>query len=326
MSYSSSIKQTYYGLGDNLWKQIIDGKDHQYGKDVYDQGLHRRSKAEQGYLKGVISGSEKAIELLSTNDLTIDIYKNIHKITCSHFNGAATGTSESDTPGNFRTSDRHVVAYLNIRSFGSTQEERELMSEFNYGAVIAREIFNPENQFVSAQNPGKVPAEIDRKCFRPTWEKSFGPNRDKAAEIIARTFNSVDALNKDAKPYGTTFYKIEEGEIMVSHSRDLDLEKSVSEHFEAFTSAIKSTTTAKEKLICIAKLFQGLEWLHPPADGTTRTDLLIMNVLLCKYGLNPVILYDPNFALVHTLDQWIPHLEQGIKAWQAERGIDKALK
>ena len=42
-----------------------------------------------------------------------------------------------------------------------------------------------------------------------------------------------------------------------------------------------------------------------------------MNVLLCKHGLNPAILYDPAFALFHTLDQWIPYLEKGIEAWKA---------
>jgi len=307
----------YYSLGDDLWKQIIDGKDHKHGKDVYEQGLHG-GDAEPGYMNGIISGSEKAIELLSANDLTIDIYMRIHKITCSHFQGVATNTSEQNTPGNFRTKDRCVVEYLDFKSFGSTQEERELMREFWYGGLLAKGIFNPDNGFINAQNPGKVPAVIDGMHASPFWKDRFGPNRDKAADIIGRTFNSVEELNKAAKPYGTSFTKIEAGAIGVTFDNNADLEKLVREHFEEFTRAIKSAITPKDKLSCIAKLFQGLEWIHPPADGTTRTDLLIMNVLLCKYGLNPAILYDPIFATVHTLDQWITHLEQGIHAWQTE--------
>ena len=49
---NNGMYQMYYGLGDNWWKQIINGKAHEYGKDVFDQGLHGGS-VEPGFLNGI---------------------------------------------------------------------------------------------------------------------------------------------------------------------------------------------------------------------------------------------------------------------------------
>ena len=141
-------------------------------------------------------GAKKAIELLYSSDLTVDTYKNIHKVTCSHFNGDKTRTSEAGTPGNFRALGRSIREYLPVNSFGDTLEEREIMQNFFGGDIVAKEIADPANKFVSALEPGAVPEKIGK-----AWNTVFArnPNRDKAVEIIAKTLKTVDQLNEEAK-------------------------------------------------------------------------------------------------------------------------------
>ncbi len=53
---SEEAKKVFWSLGEDWWRQIIDGKHQKHGKLVFDQGLHG-GKIEPGYLKGVEDGS-----------------------------------------------------------------------------------------------------------------------------------------------------------------------------------------------------------------------------------------------------------------------------
>lgn len=49
-------KSTYWSLGKDWWKQLIDGWAHKHGPLVFDMGLHG-GFAEPGYLKGIEAAS-----------------------------------------------------------------------------------------------------------------------------------------------------------------------------------------------------------------------------------------------------------------------------
>ena len=71
----------------------------------------------------------------------------------------------------------------------------------------------------------------------------------------------------------------------------------------------------KEKLLAIADLFQKLEFLHPFQDGQGRTDVILLSKLLCEYGFNPAILYDPYVSSYVSLEDWYKYLELGMQEW-----------
>jgi hypothetical protein len=57
-------QQIFWGLGDNFWKQMIDGKFHQFGPMVFDEGLHKGPK-EPGFFASLKEGCTFASEHLT---------------------------------------------------------------------------------------------------------------------------------------------------------------------------------------------------------------------------------------------------------------------
>lgn len=43
----------FWGLNNDWWKQVIDGKYQNHGKDVFDLGLHG-GEIEPGFLEGYV--------------------------------------------------------------------------------------------------------------------------------------------------------------------------------------------------------------------------------------------------------------------------------
>src|SRR5690349_8777594 len=86
-------KATFWGLGDNYWMQMIDGKYHQFGPEVFDKALHGKV-AEPGFLASLKAGFQYASDSIG-EPLTTDFYKNLHKTLCAHFKGEETNTEMS---------------------------------------------------------------------------------------------------------------------------------------------------------------------------------------------------------------------------------------
>ena len=310
MSSPNTLSQTFYGLGpDNLWKQLIDGQYHDLGPDVFDKGKHGRH-IEPGFLRGVTEGAAYAVEALSSSDISVEIYKEIHKKACSHFNGTReSGTGASDSGGKFRY-NVYVQETYEAHLWGANKEEKEIMRNCSYvyqlGAHIMKDPDDLEN-LSAAYN----------KWSRPKWE-ALDSNRDQVVSIMARTFKTAAALNIASKGHGINFQSHPDA-IVVRFEAVKDLEETVPSLFKEFNEKISATSNRDEKLKLIAQLYQTLEWKHPPSDGTTRTDYILLNALLCKYGFNPAILDDPAYATLHTLEDWIQNLEKGMEAWRVEK-------
>jgi hypothetical protein len=94
-------QKKFWGLGDRFWMQMIDGKHHKYGPMVYDQALHGRDK-EPGFFQSLKNGCQFAADHLSEK-LTVQFYKDLHKILCAHFNGKENDTEiTAEKTGSFK--------------------------------------------------------------------------------------------------------------------------------------------------------------------------------------------------------------------------------
>ncbi len=69
----------------------------------------------------------------------------------------------------------------------------------------------------------------------------------------------------------------------------------------------------------IAQLYAELEWAHPWIDGQGRTDLVMLNGLLCQQGLHPCILDQPYFSTSNTIDLWVEYLKKGLEEFEKEK-------
>ncbi len=85
-----------------------------------------------------------------------------------------------------------------------------------------------------------------------------------------------------------------------------------------FHCEMLEASSLEEGRIAIAKLIQRLEWLHPTKDGTGRTDTALLNFLMSKYGLSPVLLKFPYKSSTATLNEWVGYLQTGEQAWWRE--------
>ena len=83
-----------------------------------------------------------------------------------------------------------------------------------------------------------------------------------------------------------------------------------------FHIEIDQARTSDERLCAIAKLHQRLEWLHPVCDGTSRTNIALMNRHLTEYGFHPAILEFPHVSSCYGLRQWKQYLHKGLIAWE----------
>ncbi|MGC2595314.1 MAG: Fic family protein [Rhabdochlamydiaceae bacterium] len=108
------MQKVFWGLGERFWMQIIDGKYHEFGCMVFDQGLHGGA-IEPGFFESMKQGCQFASDHLS-QPLTIDFYKELHRKLCAHFKGDETETlmnaSEAGCfrkeEGSFRMSEKKL--------------------------------------------------------------------------------------------------------------------------------------------------------------------------------------------------------------------------
>jgi hypothetical protein len=80
----------YQLIGNEKWKECIDGTYHNYGPDVFDLGLHGGA-VEPGFLASMLH----VFQFLPKNyhrRVDAAFYLDLHKVACSHFQGASTQT------------------------------------------------------------------------------------------------------------------------------------------------------------------------------------------------------------------------------------------
>ncbi len=121
---ANELKKTYFGLGEQKWRECIDGTHQDKGKFVFDQGLHGGT-TEPGFI-GSMENAFEFIPPFLNRKVDADWYLQLHKRTCGHFNGDPTVfLMGQERVGIFR--NRDVGATFN----GVYQVTQEALQEFN---------------------------------------------------------------------------------------------------------------------------------------------------------------------------------------------------
>ncbi len=124
----STFSRVYNALGEHKWMEFVEGTLHMHGPYVFDQGVYSEN-AEPGFAASM----ESAYEFLGKNfdrELDAEFYLNLHRHTCSHFDGPATETLiGKDKVGFFRGSATQLNAVFSAAS--GYEMSQEAIDEFN---------------------------------------------------------------------------------------------------------------------------------------------------------------------------------------------------
>lgn len=304
-------KNVFFGLGEEYWKQMIDGKFHKYGKEVFDKGLHNPNKKEPGFLSSLQSGCQFAADHL-TEDLSVDFYKSLHKTLCAHFEGEKNNVLTDNTGiGKFRDNDG-VGTYFTLLLFDfinaddiSADKKLEFERALTQGdhltiAKLSEEVWDKCKEKCKKINASIMTFSNQFQIPTMAWISAWP---DAGIKIEYRCTSSQD--HERIVQYLFDDYK----------KKICELNSKLNGAF--LESEINHLMSAKVGVI--ADLFQKLEWLHPFRDGQGRTDLVLQAKLLSEEGLNPAILEDPYFSTCSLHEEWKEYLIQGMQQWKKEK-------
>jgi hypothetical protein len=366
-------KATFWSMGDNWWRQIIDGKHQKHGCMVFDLGLHG-GHIEPGYLGGVKNGSHYFLDNFHKG-FSINLYKETHHISCAHFskkegNGIICDQYEID---HFRTTyERCSGGQVGLPDFATLSKKLKLVEgvSFTFGFAmdafsrteeddLERAAFNkkyfPDDIIKDAETKKKELDEAIDKVksvmlaqFGETYpeikpEEIDGMLRKKKIEILnslneigAKTIQELNEYFIQAaerlgleKPFIRCFLASDRTVAIEYDKADFEIitEKLISEFNVNLESLQKiaygkiqsgaSTEDVKREyqesvIPLIAQIYADLEWAHPWIDGQGRTDLIMLNGLLCFEGLTPCILFEPYFSTSNTISLWVAYLKTGL--------------
>jgi hypothetical protein len=124
---ADALNRIYWGLGrENKWMECIDGRYHHLGtKYVFDRGLHRGT-TEPGFIQSMERSFEFAQNYLNQR-VDANWYLQLHRHTCSHFNGDTTVfLMGQEKVGVFRSDDGHdgICCALCPPDYTTTPEAR----------------------------------------------------------------------------------------------------------------------------------------------------------------------------------------------------------
>jgi hypothetical protein len=327
-------QEAFWGLKKDWWQQLYDGKYHKFGKRVFDEGLHSGDK-ENGYYKSAKAGCRFACSHLKKT-LTTEFYKELHKITCAHFDGNSTAIS-TNLIGKFLAANqcRNKQEVLFMGAAKKVQEEysqkqKEVRmnyekSNLDYEWHYCMSNSKKQNYLVKNEI-SEADLMIEIQTAKAVVEKSNAFYEKRLQEINAYIAERCSSITIKL-PFGSTALKIKsvatlsiQGGMLYVYYQGCWEEEIVDELFNHFNATITTLTDVESKIRCIADLFQMLEWLHPFGDGQGRTDLILLSKLLCENGLHPAILDEPFVSTYSSLDEWVAYLKQGLIKWEKTYG------
>jgi hypothetical protein len=282
--------QVFWGLGDHWWKQIIDGSCHNFGPRVFDEGLHGGA-VEPGFLASI----KKGCLFVCRPEFSFNsfCYVDLHRESCAHFNKEETMTLIGQNKiGQFAGERRCWVPFSRFLNVSA----EDLIADFEMAQILP----DAGVEFKSLVNKVVVAVQsINQEIAARSRVLGFEP----FAEISC--YNPFDKRNKHPL------------QALVRSPLLKDQKQSaVRRLFCRFRTEIQQAETDEQRLRSIANLFQMLEWLHPFYDGQGRTDIVLLNKLLCDLGFNPAILNNPYYSTHTSLDDWITYLKEGMAKWR----------
>lgn len=329
-----NAQEVFWGLKDNFWKQIIDGKYHKHGHMVFDENLHGNAK-EPGFFASLKEGCLFASKHL-TERPSVEFYSELHQKLCAHFKGSENNTLMlASEAGNFRTpfprfshstekeSSEAVQHYSNIKNYESIQQQIQHVQE-NAADKTKKSMTQKGLELLLSE------AEPSYLGSKKWIEQRTAHWNNKVAEIQSHFKSLSEELSipnlcevyfKDKKFRIT--YDCPNSEIQkivpiffTRYNQKID---AANLKLKSISSENEKLKLAEEKLGAIAELYQHLEWLHPFLDGQGRTDLVLQAKLLTEQGFNPAILHDPYTSSWSTFEEWKSDLLKGIENWKQER-------
>jgi hypothetical protein len=128
------MKEIYFGLGPEKWREGIDGEHQKWGKEVYDKGLHGRH-IEPGFMQSL----ENAFAFVGNSlgvPTTVELYLALHRVVCSHFRGEATHTlMGEDKIGVFRDKEMKIHWKGLCGVYSISDEARRAFIGLNLGTI-----------------------------------------------------------------------------------------------------------------------------------------------------------------------------------------------
>jgi hypothetical protein len=335
-------QKIFWGLGDRFWMPFMDGKYHLYGPMVFDEGLHGGDK-EPGFFQSLKNGCEFASQHLGEK-LTVQFYKDLHKVLCAHFKGEENNTVMlAEQAGSFRDDDSRcrmdieVLSeesrehYLNTTLYKqcfaeNTSDEKYLgpmswcIKKYQDQHLCPIEWAEKKQLFWKNQtNIGeKLCSEYqESKKWVEKYEREWGERIDELHQHLRDLCGLIPS-----KPFAL-FRLINSTILYVDYLiEDLEqFERIVQVLFEDYNKKIDEINLrqgpVEEKIAAIAYLFQMLEWLHPFPDGQGRLDLVLLGKLLSEQGANPAILNEPYLSTRVLFSEWNEYLLKGIESCRA---------
>jgi len=256
--------------------EIIDGRDHRHGENVYDQGLHRpdawadedfdseeeakAAYAEPGYLDSAMKA--RAFVSKSIGDrIDARFLERVHAIAAQH------KSDEEDFRQGYRNAndkESHVPFFAG--------------SDYPIGAPLLPALQELNATFTAPKSDDDITADLEKM------------------PAFSETANNL------------LLYFLPKSE--------QQLKKEVNRVLEECYELLAASESPDGKLAIIASTHRKLENLHPFLDANTRTNRLILHKLLVENGMTPVILENPLEVHLKTDAEWARVLKQGMALWQ----------
>ena len=279
-SITTLLQQTYWRLGNNKWKEGIDGRYHHFGREVFDRGLHKGA-VEPGFLQSLFNAYAFVSDHLGER-ITSRFYLDLHGALCAHFDGERTGTLMGpEKVGVFRNHDDAL-------------------------SWTIRNPFSMENEAV--QEFYALEADLCGRLNITSTQEALGWFSYEGAGN-----NWIRVPYNQLPPQGVTvamnFRPVPRAEV----ERFFTL--FINDFYEEIERAHDDRNA---KLTACARLSQRLEWLHPTRDGSGRLDMAILNKVLTEYGFHPFISDYPWRNETWPLARWTTYLDECLTAWEHE--------
>ncbi len=308
--------EVFWGLGDNWWKQFIDGKYHQYGPRVFDTGAHQ-GPVEPGFYDSLRSACLYASEHLDPQEkLTIPFYRQIHRLACAHFNGKATSTEmTAKWAGHFRPAKYCQMMrdkfYFELPGVDYIEMRKKLVLYRQIDIFMSKQVDIPAETIASncLEQLGITIGEAF-ECM----DHNVQLREEEQAKIVQINQTIEQKIGKVATVTSDR-YKMR----IDYHLKASEVKSHLKKVFDQFNEEMSRAVSEEEKIRAIANLFQLLEWMHPFHDGQGRTDLILLATLLSAHGLNPPILESPYVSTFCLFDEWVIYLTRGMEAWRQEQ-------
>ncbi|MBU6383389.1 MAG: Fic family protein [Verrucomicrobia bacterium] len=194
------MRQNYWGLGSDKWKEGVESGFHCFGSRVFDQGLHGGA-IEFGFNRNWCRG----VHFLShqfQKKVDADLYLALHEIACGHFLGAANDVV-SEQAGVFRN-ERDTLKWNCATAYTPTPQTLEDLAAMNreiegrFGTTIAGFAQNPNQTWTlhyTSMPQEKVKSIYNYFCANMTAELERAQNADEKLTAICKFFRNTEWLH-----------------------------------------------------------------------------------------------------------------------------------